>query len=159
MKKGSMGIVKAGIIAGIYVVLTFVSAVFGLSGGAIQVRLSEALCVLPVFMPQAVPGLFVGCALANTLTGGLPMDILFGSLATLIGAVGTRMLRKNTVLALLPPILSNTLIIPFVLKFTYGIPNSIWFFMLTVGLGEVLSCGVLGYILTREIEKRKLIKF
>ncbi len=158
MNKRSMGIVKAGAIAGVYVVLTFVSAVFGLSSGAIQVRLSEALCVLPIFMPQAVPGLFVGCALANTLTGGLPMDILFGSLATLIGAVGTRMLRKNTILALVPPIMANTLIIPFVLKFTYGIPNSIGYFMLTVGLGEVISCGVLGYILGREIEKRNIFK-
>lgn len=153
-----MGIVKAGAIAGVYVVLTFVSAVFGLSSGAIQVRLSEALCVLPIFMPQAVPGLFVGCALANTLTGGLPMDILFGSLATLIGAVGTRCLRKNKALALVPPIMANTLIIPFVLKFTYGIPKSIWYFMLTVGLGEVISCGVLGYILGREIEKRNIFK-
>ena len=154
MNKRSMGIVKAGAIAGVYVVLTFVSALFGLSSGAIQVRLSEALCVLPIFMPQAVPGLFVGCALANTLTGGLPMDILFGSLATLIGALGTRLLRKNRILALLPPILSNTIIIPFVLKFTYGIPGSVWYFMLTVGLGEVISCGVLGWLLGREFDKK-----
>ncbi len=158
MKKGSMGIVKAGVIAGIYVVLTFVSAAFGLSSGVIQVRLSEALCVLPVFLPQAIPGLFAGCVIANTLTGGLPMDILFGSLATLIGAVGTRLLRKNRILALLLPILSNTLIIPFVLKFTYGIPGSLWYFMLTVGLGEVVSCGVLGYFLGREFDKRSIFK-
>ena len=154
MKKGSIGIVKAGVIAGIYVVLTFVAAALGLSSGTIQVRFSEALCVLPVFMPQAVPGLFVGCILANTLTGALPMDILFGSLATLIGALGTRLLRKNRILALLPPILSNTIIIPFVLKFTYGIPGSVWYFMLTVGLGEVISCGVLGWLLGREFDKK-----
>lgn len=154
MKKGSIGIVKAGVIAGIYVVLTFVAAALGLSSGTIQVRFSEALCVLPVFMPQAVPGLFVGCILANTLTGALPMDILFGSIATLIGALGTRLLRKNRILALLPPILSNTIIIPFVLKFTYGIPGSVGYFMLTVGLGEVISCGVLGWLLGREFDKK-----
>ena len=154
MKKGSIGIVKAGVIAGIYVVLTFVAAALGLSSGTIQVRFSEALCVLPVFMPEAVGGLFVGCALANILTGALPMDILFGSIATLIGAVGTRLLRRNRILALLPPIFSNALIIPFVLKFTYGIPGSVWYFMLTVGLGEVISCGVLGWLLGREFDKK-----
>ena len=156
MKKGSIGIVKAGVIAGAYVVLTFVAAALGLSSGVIQVRFSEALCVLPVFMPEAMPGLFVGCMLANILTGALPMDILFGSIATLIGAVGTRLLRKSRILALLPPILSNTLIIPFVLKFTYGIPGSLWYFMLTVGLGEVISCGMLGYLLGRDLDKRNL---
>ena len=85
---------QAAMIAALYVVLTFIANAFGLASGVIQVRLSEALTVLPFFTPAAVPGLYVGCLLANLLTGGCLLDILVGSLATLIGALGTRALRK-----------------------------------------------------------------
>ena len=94
MKKRTLRLVRGGLIAALYVVLTLVSAVFGLSSGVIQLRLSEALCVLPFFMPEAVPGLFIGCLLANLITGCLPFDILFGSIATLLGAVGARLLGR-----------------------------------------------------------------
>lgn len=135
---------KAAIIAALYTVFTFISASVGLSSGVIQLRLSEMLCILPVFTPAAVPGLFIGCLLSNLLTGCMPFDILFGSLATLLGAVGTYFLRKRKWGFVLPPILANTLIIPFVLAYVYQLDGSVPYFMLTVGIGEWLSCGVLG---------------
>ncbi|MBE7031624.1 MAG: QueT transporter family protein [Ruminococcaceae bacterium] len=153
-KNGVRFTVQGAAVAALYVVLTFVSAFFGLSSQAIQLRLSEALCVLPVFFPAAVPGLFVGCIIANFLTGSIFIDVIFGSIATLIGAIGTRLLRQHKLLCLTPPILSNTLIIPFVLAFAYKFEGSIFYFMLTVGLGELLSCGVLGYFLAAALKKR-----
>ena len=135
---------EGGIIAALYTVLTLLSAVFGISSGVIQVRFSEMLTILPCFFSSAVPGLFVGCLLANLLTGAALWDIVFGSLATLLGAVGTRILRKKRYLACLPPIFSNTLIIPWVLSKVYGFPQSIPFLMVSIFLGELISCGILG---------------
>ena len=140
-------VVQAALIAAIYVVLTYFISAFNLASGAIQVRISEALTVLPYFTPAAIPGLTIGCFLINLLTGCLPIDVLFGSLATLIGAIGSYLLRKNKWLVPIPPIVSNTLIVPFVLAYVYGVEGSIPFFMLTVGVGEVISCYVLGMIL------------
>ena len=134
----------AAMIAGLYVVLTMVSAAMGLASGAIQVRISEALCILPVFTPAAVPGLWIGCLLANLVTGCAPWDIVFGSLATLLGAVGTRLLRQRPLLAWIPPVLSNMLIVPVVLMKVYGVPDAWWYLVLTVGAGEVIACGILG---------------
>ena len=134
---------QAALIAALYVVLTYVFAPF--SFGEVQVRIAEALTILPVFTPAAIPGLFVGCLLGNILGGALLPDIIFGSLATLIGAIFTWMLRnKNPLLAPVPPIVANTLIVPFVLRYAYGVALPIPFMMLTVGIGEVISCGVLG---------------
>ena len=154
-------LVHAALIAAIYVVLTALAAGFDLASGAIQVRFSEALTVLPFFTPAAVPGLAIGCLLANILIGSALPDVIFGTLATLIGAVGTYALRgiarksaKHRLLASVPPIAANALIIPFVLVYAYHIPGGIPLFMLTVGLGEVLSCGVLGYFLGSALEKR-----
>ena len=146
---------QSGVIAALYVVLTLIAKFLGLDSGQIQLRLSEALCVLPVFLPAAVPGLTVGCLLANILCGNIFWDVIFGTLATLLGAVGTRMLRNRPLLALLPPILANTLIVPFVLAYAYGLPGGVPLFMLTVGMGEVLSCGVLGRVLWKALDKRK----
>ncbi len=138
---------QAAAIAAIYVVLTLMTNMFGLANGAIQVRISEALTVLPCIIPAAVPGLFIGCLISNLMTGAAALDIIFGSLATLIGAVFTYILRKNKALSPIPPIISNTLIIPLVLAFVYQFEGSIWYFMITVGIGEIISCGVLGYLL------------
>ncbi|MBR5155223.1 MAG: QueT transporter family protein [Clostridia bacterium] len=151
--KNSRFLVQSASIAAIYVTLTFFSSLMGLSSGIVQLRLSEALCVLPAFTPAAIPGLFVGCILANTMTGSIFIDIIFGSLATLVGAVFTRTLRRFKVLSLIPPILSNTLILPFVLKFAYNFEGSIFFFMATICCGEILSCGVLGYILRTVLDR------
>ena len=85
---------QAAMIAALYVVLTFVANALGLANGAIQIRFSEALTILPYFTPAAIPGLFIGCILSNTLTGCMIQDIIFGSLATLAGAFGTAALKK-----------------------------------------------------------------
>lgn len=154
-----ISITQAAAIAAVYVVLTYVSAALGISSGAIQVRLSEALTILPYFTPAAIPGLFVGCLLANTLTGCALWDIVFGSLATLIGAALTRLLRKRKWLAPVPPILANTVIVPFVLAYAYGVPDGIPFLMATVGAGEIISCGVLGMILLAALDKYKNVIF
>ena len=152
-------ITQAAVIAALYVVLTLFINAFDLASGAIQVRISEALTILPYFTHAAVPGLFISCLLSNFMTGAAIWDIIFGSLATLIGAIGTYLLRKWKWCAPLPPILSNTIIIPFVLTYAYGIPGGIPFFMLTVGAGEVLSCGVLGMILLFALQRYRNIIF
>ena len=146
--------VQAAMIAAIYVVLTVLFAPF--SFGEIQVRIAEALTILPVFTPAAIPGLFVGCIIGNIFGGSILPDIIFGSLATLIGAYFTYLLRKQVkYLAPLPPILSNTLIVPLVLRYAYGINLPIPFLMMTIGVGEVISCGVLGMIVYAALEKYK----
>ena len=146
-------VTKAAMIAACYVVLTVVFAPFGF--GEVQVRISEMLAILPIFTPAAIPGLFVGCIMGNILGGGVILDVVFGSIATLIGAAGTYMLRKgNTVVATIPPIVANAVIVPFVLKYAYGSPLPIPFMMLTVGIGEVISCGVLGTLLAKILKSR-----
>lgn len=147
----------AAVIAAIYVVLTTVFA--PLSFGPIQFRISEALCILPFFTPAAVPGVFVGCLLSNLLCGAAPLDVVFGSLATLIGAVGSCMLRDKKWLVCVPPILSNTIIIPWVLRYAYGSTDLIPFAMVTVGIGEILAIGVLGNILLVTLERYKGLVF
>ena len=147
-----------GVIAALYVVLTLVANAFGLASGAIQVRISEALTILPVFTAAAIPGLTVGCVLANIITGCLPWDIVFGSLATLIGAAGTRLLRKKPLLAWIPPVISNMAIIPVVLQRVYGVPDAWWYLVLTVGAGEVISCGILGMLLYHSAKRFPQLK-
>lgn len=152
-------ITQAAIIAAIYVVLTIAINAFDLANGAIQVRISEALTILPFFTPAAVPGLFVGCLLSNFITGAPIWDVIFGSLATLSGAAGTYFLRKYKWLAPVPPIIANVLIIPPVLYYAYGLPGSIPLFMLTVGIGELISCGILGMLLLFLLQKYRHIIF
>ena len=150
--KGTLFMVQAAAIAAVYVVLTTVFAAF--SFGEVQVRISEALTILPVFTPAAIPGLFVGCIISNFLGGAILMDVIFGSIATLIGAVFTWKLRRSSKwLAPIPPIAANTLIVPFTLYYGYGVNLPIPFMMLTVGIGEVISCGVLGMILYEALNK------
>ena len=147
-----------GVIAALYVVLTIVANALGLASGAIQVRFSEALTILPVFTATAVPGLTVGCLLANLITGCALWDVVFGSLATLIGAVGTRLLRKKPMLAWIPPVISNMVIVPIVLQKVYGVPDAWWYLVLTVGAGEVISCGILGLLLYHSIKNIPQLK-
>lgn len=143
----TLRIVSGAAIAAVYVVLTVLAASVNLASGAIQVRFSEALTVLPFFTPAAVPSLAVGCLLSNILTGCALPDIIFGTLATLLGALGTRMLKGHRFLCTLPPVIANTLIVPFVLTYAYHIPGGIPYLMLTVGIGEVIACMILGQIL------------
>ena len=144
-------------IAAIYVALTMLSALMGLSSGAIQLRLSEAMCLLPLIFPEAIVGLTLGCALSNFITGCAVWDIVFGSVATLIGALGAYLLRrlpeKYEFVATIPTVLANAIIVPFVLKWAYGIEDGYWFLFATVGIGEVLSAGVLGTFLYKNLKK------
>lgn len=150
-------LVYAGMIGAIYVVLTMMFA--PIAYGPIQFRISEALCILPFFTPAAVPGVFIGCLLSNILTGAVPLDIIFGSLATLIGALGSLMVRRHKFAVCIPPIISNILIIPWILKLGYGAPDLVPFMMLTVGIGEILAIGVLGNILLLALERYKNLIF
>ena len=150
-------LVYGGVIAALYVVLTL--AFRPISFSAIQFRISELLVILPVFTPAAIPGVFVGCLLANWLGGAAILDIIFGSIATLIGAYGTYLLRKKGYLSSLPPIIANAIIIPFVLRYAYGSTDIIPFMMLTVGIGEIIAVGILGNILRLVLDKYKLYIF
>lgn len=156
-KNHAVNLTRGALVAALYVVLTYVSALFGLASGAIQLRISEALCVLPLFMPEAVLGLFVGCLISNLLTTAVIWDVIFGSLATLIGAVGAHLLgrcgKKFAVLAPLPTVMANALIVPFVLRLAYGAPEALWFLVVTVGIGEVLSAWVLGLVLYSALKR------
>ncbi|MBR1441480.1 MAG: QueT transporter family protein [Lachnospiraceae bacterium] len=161
--KSVLYLTQAAMIAALYVVLTYLANALGLASQAIQVRFSEALTILPAFTGAAVPGLFIGCILANILTNCAPWDVVFGSIATLLGALGTYFIAhptkakraaeeitaigKRRWLLPLPPIVANTLIVPFVLAYVYRMEGTIPYFMLTVGIGEVISCYVLGLIL------------
>lgn len=132
-------------IAAIYTVLTLVFA--PISFGPVQFRIAEALCILPFFTPAAVPGLFIGCLLSNFLCGAAAPDVIFGSLATLVGALGSYWVRKRRWAVCIPPIVANTVVIPWILRYAYGSKDMILYSMLTVGIGEILAIGVLGNLL------------
>ena len=152
---------QAAVIAALYVVLCQIFAPISFKN--VQVRIAECLTILPAFTPAAIPGLFIGCVIGNLLGGAIPLDVVCGSIATLIGALGTwwigKLVLKNpaakaTKFALpLPPIIANTIIVPLVLYYGYLITVPIPLQMLTVGLGEVLGCGVIGMILYFALEK------
>lgn len=151
-------ITHSAIIAALYVVLTLAAQLLGLASGTIQVRFSEALTILPVFTSAAIPGLAIGCLISNIISGGVIWDIIFGTFATLIGAVGTYMLRKHKWAAPIPPIIANTVIVPFVLIYAYGATEALPFLMLTVGIGEIISAGVLGTVLLKAFDKNNIFK-
>ena len=154
MKKTKF-VTSAAIIAALYVVLSYVAHLLGLASGAIQVRLSEVLTVLPFFMPAAVPGLTIGCLITNLVTGCHVWDVVFGTLATLLGALGTYCLRKKHFsLAAIPPIFANTLIVPLVLRWVYGVGTPLWLLALSVFAGEFIACGLLGTALCYCLKKR-----
>lgn len=147
-----MNLTQGAMIAACYVVLCLVFE--PISYGGVQVRIAEALTILPLFTPAAIPGLFIGCIIANVIGGGIVLDVVFGSIATLIGAVGTYMLRnRSRWLAPVPPILANTIIVPFVIFYGYGTPIPIPLLMLTIGAGEVIGCGILGLLLAKGLER------
>lgn len=148
-----LGITQGALIAALYVVLTLVFA--PISFGPVQVRIAEALCILPMFTPAAIPGLFIGCLIANFLGGGIMLDVIFGSIATLIGAVFGYMLRKNRWLVPVPAIIANALIVPFVLKYGYGVVDvAIPVLILQILAGEIAGCYVLGELLCSALLRR-----
>ena len=152
-RKRIVYVCQSGLIAALYTVLTVFVGAFGLASGAVQFRVSEAHCVLTFFTPAAIPGLTIGCLISNLLTGCLWQDILFGTLATFIGALGARMLRKVFWLVPLPTVVANTVIVPFVLAYAYHMEEGLPFLMLTVGAGEILSAYVLGIVLLLALKK------
>ena len=144
-------ITEASAIAALYTVITI--AIGPLGSAAIQCRIPEAMCVLAIFTPAAIPGMTLGCLISNIATGCLWQDVLFGTLATLIGVIGARLLRRIWWLTPLPTVISNTLIVPFVLAYAYHAEDGIPFLMLTVGIGEVISAYVLGIALYFALRK------
>ena len=154
MKKSTVhSLVQGSMTAALFAALTLLSATFGLAVGPFELRLSEALCILPVFFPSAIPGLFVGCIVGNLLSNCLPVDIIIGALATLLAALGTRLLRKKPALALLPPILANTIAVPPMLYWLYGFQEVAFpLLVLSIFVGEVLSAGVLGFLLYKALK-------
>lgn len=144
----------AAIIAALYAALTL--SLPALSYGAVQCRLSEALTMLPVLLPQAVPGLFVGCLVANLLSPVGALDIIFGSLATLLAACGTYALRKKPLLAAVCPVLANGVIVGGVLAFSYSLP--LWLTMLQVAAGEALAVAA-GLALVHALRRADLSRY
>lgn len=158
-KRTALTIARAALIAALYVILTYLCALLGLSSGVIQLRVSEMLCILPAFLPEAIPGLALGCLLANLLTGAVPMDLIFGTLATLLGAVGAYLLarvpKKLCFLIPLPTIIANTLILPPILLYAYGAEQGYLFTTVSVFIGEFLSAGVLGVLFYLSVAKNR----
>lgn len=146
---------ESALISALYVILTLFSAALGLSSSAIQLRFSEALTILPYFTSAAVPGLTIGCILANAVTGCPIWDVVAGSAATLIGTLGTRYLSRNIYVAPIWPILSNTLIIPLILRYVYAIPGSYLYFIAAVFIGEFISCWIFGTMFGNFISKNR----
>ena len=141
----------AAMVAALYAVMSYFGNIFGMTFGPIQFRFAEALCVLPVLFPSTVPGLFVGCLIANLLSPYGPIDIVVGSLATLIAAIWTSRM-KNRWLAPLPPVICNTVLVGFTISFAQtgfsdALPAAWLYNGFTVGLGELGACYVLGLCL------------
>lgn len=154
MKKARF-VTNAACIAALYVVLSYLAYCFGLSSGAVQLRLSEALTLLPYYTASAVPGVTIGCLITNLITGGNVWDVVFGTLATLIGAVGTHLLRKKSVyLACIPPVVANTVIVPLVLRAAYGEGTPLPLLAAGVFAGEFISCALMGTALCLALKKR-----
>lgn len=155
--KNTLFITEAAVIAAIYTVLVLI---FQLSSfGPVQFRVAELLTVLPYFTPAAIPGVTIGCFLSAVITGAAGLDIVFGSLATLIAAILSYCLRRYKYLVPIPPIVVNALVVPWVLKYAYGEAQPVSFMMLTVGAGELFAAGVLGMILLLSLDKIKHFVF
>ena len=145
-------IIQMIVIALMYTVITVLENEFfgskidsGITKGIIQLRLADTLTVLPVFTPAAIPGLFLGCLATNKVIGCHNLDIIFGSLATLAGAIGTYAIRKKRFLAPIPPIVINMIAVPLLFTYVYRFDDRpFWQYVLFMGISGIISCGVLG---------------
>ncbi len=148
-------LVRGAIIAAIYALLTIFLA--PISSGLVQCRVSEALCILPYFTFAAVPGLFIGCLAANLLTGAVIYDVVFGSLATLLAAYATYLMRNRVskYLAPMPPVIFNAFIIGALLVYVYGVDVSYLAAASYVAVGELIACYALGLPLLLVLERYK----
>lgn len=152
-----------------YIILTIIADQFGMAKGIVQIRISDALMVLPYFTPAAIPGLFIGCLASNgiisyvqdPMTGKMILSsaaqyyIIFGSIATLCGAIGGYLLRKYKFVVSVPAIIFNTIAVPLIFKFAFRYEDSLLKCILTVGVGELISCGLLGTALLLGLEDSK----
>ena len=154
-KRNPLYLTQAAVIAALYVALTYLSSMLGLW----EIRFSEAICILPYFTAAAVPGLTVGCVLANVLTGCALWDVVFGSLATFAGAYIAYLLRKKSwVFAPWPNIIANTLIIPLILRYVYfDTSRTLPGLFAYMAVSEIVSAGVLGYMLLHMLKKHERI--
>lgn len=160
-KEKLLSLTYGAIVAALYVALTWISNLLGLASGAVQLRLGEALCVLPFFLPSTSVGLFLGCLISNLTMSCAPLDIALGPIATIIGAyLGSKM--KSKWLVPLPTVLSNTIIVPFVIIISYtNEALTLPVYSLTalgVFIGEVASAYVIGMILLLSMEKHSIFK-
>ena len=142
---------RAAIIAALYAALTLLLA--PMSFGLVQIRISEALTLLPILLPEAVPALAVGCLIANLLGGAMAVDVLFGTLATLLAAIFTRLLARRLLPAMLMPVLFNGLIVGAVVHVAYAPTVPMLLCMLSVAAGEAVSCCLLGPLMLRALER------
>lgn len=142
---------RAAVIAALYAALTLLLA--PISYGAMQVRVSEGLTLLPVLFPEAAPALFVGCLLANLLGGSALPDIVLGSLTTLVAALLTRRLRGNRMLAALPPVVLNGLIVGALVHLLYTPEIPMALCMLYVAVGEAIACYVVGFLVLAAVRR------
>lgn len=148
-------IAQAAVIAALYAALTIF--IMPASYGPVQFRISEALTVLPAFTPVAVPGLFIGCVVANLVSPVGMIDVVVGSAATLIAAVCSYMLRDHKLLVPLPPVIANAVMVGLELYYYYNVNFSLPACMFWVGLGEAGACYLLGYPLMLMLEKHRNI--
>ena len=157
-RRNTKNLCLSALIAALYAALTL--AFQPISYGAVQFRISEALTLLPVLFPQAVPGLTLGCLISNLFNpmGATVYDVVFGTLATMIAALLTWRMRASVWLRALPPVLCNAVIVGLVLTYAYGI-DMLWLNMLTVGLGEAVVCYLLGVPMVRLLAKRDLSRW
>jgi uncharacterized membrane protein len=155
--KKTLFLTEAAMIAAIYTVLVLIFQ--PISFGPIQFRIAEILTVLPYFTPAAIPGVSIGCFLSAVLTGADVLDMIFGSLATLIAAILSYKFRRYKYLVPIPPIVVNALVIPWVLRYAYFAEESIPFMMLTVGTGEIIVVGIIGLAVLLILDKVKYLIF
>lgn len=156
MKFSPKFLIQAALLAAIYSALTIVSGSFGY--GPVQFRISEALTVLPAVMPAAIPGLFIGCILANWFGGFGIIDIVFGSIATLLAGISTYFLRKHRFLFPLPPVFFNAIIVGAYVYLLYDNSYSMAFTMLFIGISEFIICYGLGLPLITFIKKNSVLR-
>lgn len=153
-KKTGRFIIQTLVIAVLYFVLTFIANEFQLANGLnFQLRISEALTVLPYYTPAAIPGLFIGCLSANHAMNLPTPDVIYGSIATLVSATISYLIRKNKYLVPFPPIIINAFAVPAIYTFMLGFDEPpFWRSVMLVGLGEAITCGVLGIALMLGLE-------
>ena len=155
-------LVHAALIAALYVTLTYLAGLMNLAYGPVQFRFSEALTVLPFLLPEAVPGLFIGCVVSNLISPYGALDLVVGSLATLLAALWTGKCRRRC-LAPLPPVICNAALVGALIAWYEaglgaGFAPALAYNALTVGVGEAAVCYLLGLPLLRVLESRGVIR-